>query len=80
LYTPLLKGLDVPYRELSCLNSSNPTRKFFTYHAAQAERNIEMITVPELVSQALGSFLTAETKDRFGASHAGLTELLPFAA
>ena len=39
-----------------------------------------MITVPELVSQALGSFLTAETKDRFGASHAGLTELLPFAA
>ncbi|SED18862.1 hypothetical protein SAMN05444164_4007 [Bradyrhizobium erythrophlei] len=39
-----------------------------------------MITVPELVSQALGSLLTAETKDRFGASHAGLTELLPFAA
>jgi hypothetical protein len=39
-----------------------------------------MITIPELVSQALGAFLTAETKDRFGASHAGLTELLPFAA
>jgi hypothetical protein len=39
-----------------------------------------MITIPELVSQALGTFLTAETKDRFGASHAGLTELLPFAA
>src|SRR6266853_286596 len=39
-----------------------------------------MITIPELVSQALGMFLTAETKDRFGASHAGLTELLPFAA
>jgi len=39
-----------------------------------------MITVPELVSQALGSFLTAETKDRFGVSNAGLTELLPFAA
>ncbi|MBW8857640.1 MAG: metal-dependent phosphohydrolase, partial [Bradyrhizobium sp.] len=39
-----------------------------------------MITVPELVSQALGAFLTTETKDRFGASHAGLTELLPFAA
>jgi hypothetical protein len=42
--------------------------------------DIEMITAPELVSQALGAFLTAETKDRFGASHAGLTELLPFAA
>ncbi|MGY0572430.1 HD domain-containing protein [Bradyrhizobium sp. RDM12] len=39
-----------------------------------------MITVPELVSQALGAFLTTETKDRFGASYAGLTELLPFAA
>src|SRR5258705_7758449 len=39
-----------------------------------------MITIPELVSQALGRFLTAETKDRFGASQAGLTELLPFAA
>lgn len=39
-----------------------------------------MITVPELVSQGLGAFLTTETKDRFGASHAGLTELLPFAA
>jgi len=39
-----------------------------------------MITVPELVSQGLGTFLTAATKDRFGSSHAGLTELLPFAA
>lgn len=38
------------------------------------------MTIPELISQALGTFLTAETKDRFGASHAGLTELLPFAA
>ncbi len=39
-----------------------------------------MITIPELVSQGLGTFLTAATKDRFGSSHAGLTELLPFAA
>jgi hypothetical protein len=39
-----------------------------------------MITIPELVSQGLGAFLTAETKGRFGSSHAGLTELLPFAA
>jgi hypothetical protein len=41
---------------------------------------LEMITIPELVSQGLGAFLTAETKNRFGSSHAGLTELLPFAA
>ena len=39
-----------------------------------------MITIPELVSQALGSFLTSETKGRFGSSQAGLLELLPFAA
>ena len=39
-----------------------------------------MITIPELVSQGLATFLTAATKDRFGSSHAGLTELLPFAA
>jgi len=39
-----------------------------------------MITIPELVSHALGAFLTAATKDRFGSSDARLTELLPFAA
>ena len=39
-----------------------------------------MITIPDLVSQALVAFLTAETKGRFGSSHAGLTELIPFAA
>jgi hypothetical protein len=41
---------------------------------------VQMITIPELVSQALGTFLTSETKGRFGSSHAALTELLPFAA
>ena len=42
-----------------------------------------MITIPELVAQALGSFLTTETKGRFGSSQAGqvgLVELLPYAA
>src|SRR5256885_1090639 len=39
-----------------------------------------MITIPELVAQALGSFLTAETKGRFGSSHASLAEFLPYAA
>ena len=39
-----------------------------------------MITIPELVSQALGSFLTSETKGRFGSSQAALIELVPFAA
>src|SRR5712672_1661054 len=42
--------------------------------------DIEMITIPELVSQALGSFLTSQTKGMFGSSHGRLTELLPFAA
>ena len=39
-----------------------------------------MITIPELTAQALGTFLTSETKGRFGASYARLPELLPFAA
>src|SRR5258705_8998347 len=42
--------------------------------------DIEMITIPELVSQSLGSFLTLQTKGMFASSHARLTELLPFAA
>src|ERR1700736_1022471 len=39
-----------------------------------------MITIPELVAQALGSFLGAETRDRFGASRGSLTDFLPSAA
>lgn len=39
-----------------------------------------MITIPELVAQTLSSFLTSDTRDRFGSSHARLTEVLPFAA
>ena len=39
-----------------------------------------MITLPELAAQDLGSFLASDAKDRFGASHARLAELLPFAA
>ena len=39
-----------------------------------------MITIPELVAQALGSFLNTETKLRFGASQAWVAELLPSAA
>src|ERR1700712_264310 len=41
---------------------------------------VQMITIPELVAQALGSFLTSETRSRFGTSHARLAEVLPFAA
>jgi len=39
-----------------------------------------MFTIPQLVAQALGNFLTSESKDRFGSSDARLAELLPFAA
>ena len=39
-----------------------------------------MITIPELTAQALGTFLTSETKGRFGSSPANLPELLPYAA
>src|SRR3954451_24796652 len=39
-----------------------------------------MITLPELAAEALGAFLASDMKDRFGASHARLAELVPFAA
>jgi hypothetical protein len=41
---------------------------------------VQMMTIPELVARALGSFLTLETKGLFASSYARLTELLPFAA
>ena len=37
-----------------------------------------MITISEVVAQALGSFLATETRGRFGSSHANLADYLPF--
>src|SRR4051812_10275093 len=39
-----------------------------------------MMTLPELAAEALGAFLASDMKDRFGASHARLAALVPFAA
>jgi len=39
-----------------------------------------MITLPGLAAEALGAFLAADMKDRFGVSHARLAELIPYAA
>jgi hypothetical protein len=39
-----------------------------------------VITVPELASEALGNFLAEHMTRRFGATHAGLTELIPSVA
>jgi hypothetical protein len=39
-----------------------------------------MITLPQLAAEALGTFLAADVKGRFGASHARLAEIVPFAA
>jgi len=39
-----------------------------------------MITLPALAAEALGSFLAADMRDRFGASHVRLAEIIPFAA
>jgi hypothetical protein len=41
---------------------------------------LTLITVPEVMAQTLGTFLAVETRGRFSASNAELTELLPFAA
>ncbi|HZR71711.1 metal-dependent phosphohydrolase [Bradyrhizobium sp.] len=37
-----------------------------------------MITVPEVMAHALGSFLAAETRGRFRLSHANLADFLPY--
>ena len=39
-----------------------------------------MITLPQLAAEALGAFLAADVKGRFGTSHARLAEIIPFAA
>jgi hypothetical protein len=39
-----------------------------------------MITIPATMAQALGAFLAAETRGRFGTSHAQLAEFLPYVA
>ena len=43
-------------------------------------RAIPVITLPNLAAEALGAFLAADMKDRFGVSHARLAEIIPFAA
>jgi hypothetical protein len=37
-----------------------------------------MITIPQVMAQTLGAFLAAETRGRFGASHANLADFLPY--
>jgi hypothetical protein len=39
-----------------------------------------VITLPKLASDALGAFLAADMKGRFGVSHGRLAEIIPFAA
>jgi hypothetical protein len=45
-----------------------------------AAGHVRMITIPELVAQALASFLGDEARGRFGSSHAALAEFIPYAA
>jgi hypothetical protein len=54
--------------------------KAFCHTTTLSQMGVQMITIPELVAQALGSFLTSDTKSRFGSSHAHLAEVVPFAA
>jgi hypothetical protein len=54
--------------------------KDFCHSTPLGQMGVQMITIPELVADSLASFLTSETKSRFGSSHARLAEVLPFAA
>jgi hypothetical protein len=59
---------------------SSASGKELCHTTAFSQIGVQMITIPELVAQALGSFLTSDTRSRFGTSHARLAEVLPFAA
>jgi len=59
--------------------SLGPDEKIAT-PCRSVEMGVHMITIPELAAQALSSFLTSDTKSRFGSSNARLAEVLPFAA
>jgi hypothetical protein len=48
--------------------------------APRVDLEVEMITIPELAAESLGSFLAADVRARFGSSHARVAELVPFAA
>ena len=52
----------------------------YCHATALSQMGVQMITIPELVAQALGSFLTLDTRSRFGSSHARLAEVVAFAA
>jgi hypothetical protein len=54
--------------------------KFARRDAAASGLAVEMITIPQLAAEALGSFLASDVRGRFGSSHARLAELIPFAA
>ena len=43
-----------------------------------APRCPKMITIPQVMAQTLGAFLAAETRGRFGSSHANLADFLPY--
>jgi hypothetical protein len=59
--------------------SSGPDERIAT-PCRSAEIGVHMITIPELVAQALSSFLTSDTKSRFGSSDARLADILHFSA
>jgi hypothetical protein len=77
--TPFGPGLPLPRADISH-RKERRCAIIAGANLAQLRRGAPMITIPELVAQALGSFLASETRGRFGSSHARLGEFLPYAA
>jgi hypothetical protein len=50
------------------------------WYGAAIHAGFDMITVPELAADALGSFLSSDMHQRFGSSHGRLAELVPSVA
>src|SRR5208283_3783664 len=77
---PARQSRGVPFRSSSLAVRAKVAAPRSAFTRWLYRRGRSMITLPELAAEALGSFLSADMRDQFGASHARLVELIPFAA
>src|SRR5271167_1654272 len=77
---PARQSRGVPFRSSSLAVRAKVAAPRSAFTRWLYRRGRAMITLPKLAADALGSFLAADMKNRFGRSHARLAELIPFAA
>src|SRR5271167_3287960 len=77
---PARQSRGVPFRSSSLAVRAKVAAPRSAFTRWLYRRGRSMITLPKLAADALGSFLAADMKNRFGRSHARLAELIPYAA